>query len=72
MLLFDRFLLAVESHDLSQADKILIREYFFPELNLFSVVQQLKHDLCKMNEFQMDRQNFSNLVEKKCLKKFNL
>ena len=28
---FDRFLLAVESRDLSQADKILIRMSFFPK-----------------------------------------
>ena len=30
---FDRFLLTVESRDLSQADKILIRVSFFPKLS---------------------------------------
>ena len=30
---FDRFLLAVESRDLSQADKILIRVSSFPKLS---------------------------------------
>ena len=30
---FDRFLLDVESRDLSQADKILIRVSFFPKLS---------------------------------------
>ena len=30
---FDRFLLAVESHDLSQADKIIIRVSSFPKLS---------------------------------------
>ena len=32
-MLFDRFLLAVESRDLSQADKILICASFFPKLS---------------------------------------
>ena len=32
-MLFDRFLLAVESRDLSQADKILIRVSSFPKLS---------------------------------------
>ena len=30
---FDRFLLAVESRDLSQADKKIIRVYSLPKLN---------------------------------------
>ena len=30
---FDRFLLAVESHDLSQADKSMIRVSSFPKLS---------------------------------------
>ena len=30
---FDRFLLAVESRDLSQAEQILIRVSFFPKLS---------------------------------------
>ena len=31
---FDKFLLAIESRDLSQADKSIIRVYFFPKLFL--------------------------------------
>jgi hypothetical protein len=43
---FDKFLLAVESRDLSQADKSIIRVYSFPKLVMgsktFSVSQQLR------------------------------
>ena len=30
---FDKFILAVESRDLSQADKSIIRVYYFPKLS---------------------------------------
>ena len=40
----DRFLLAVESHDLSQADKSLIRVSSFPKLSHF---KQLSKDNLK-------------------------
>ena len=48
---FDRFLLAVESRDLSQADKSIIRVSSFPKLSdgysrtSFSVSQQLRPEL---------------------------
>ena len=47
---FDKFLLAVESRDLSQADKSIIRVYSFPKLRMssrtsFSVSQQLRPEL---------------------------
>ena len=47
---FDRFLLAVESCDLSQADKSIITVPSFPKLsdelqNFFSVSQQLRPEL---------------------------
>ena len=48
---FDRSLLAVESRDLSQADKIIIRVSSFPKLSegssrtSFSVCQQLRPEL---------------------------
>ena len=47
---FDRFLLAVESRDLSQAGKRIIRVYSFPKLNdgqlsLFFCLSQLRPDL---------------------------
>ena len=47
---FDRFLLAVESRDLSQADKSIIRVSSFPKLVMgsktsFSVSQHLRPEL---------------------------
>ena len=47
---FDKFLLAVESRDLSQADKSMIRVSSFPKLSdgsraSFSVSQQLRPEL---------------------------
>ena len=47
---FDKFLLAVESRDLSQADKSIIRASSFPKLRMssrtsFSVSQQLRPEL---------------------------
>ena len=47
---FDRFLLAVESRDVSQADKSIIRVSSFPKLVMdsktsFSVSQQLRPEL---------------------------
>ena len=47
---FDKFLLAVESRDLSQADKSIIRVSFFPKLRMssrtsFSASQQLRPEL---------------------------
>ena len=47
---FDKFLLAVESRDLSQADKSIIRVSSFPKLRMssrtsFSVSQQLRPEL---------------------------
>ena len=47
---FDRFLLAVESRDLFQADKSIIRVPSFPKLVMgsktsFSVSQQLRSEL---------------------------
>ena len=61
---FDRFLLAFESRDLSQANKSITRVFFFPKLQFLND----KLQLCPKNLFSNIWQNcFGHFITQKIL-----